>query len=90
MRFDFGQNWPKLELLGCGVVRVEGLFKQNVTEQEGTKQKTGTYTKKRSNVGKCRFFGGFGILYALASCKVENIFGVRCLSLRSTSLESKG
>ena len=32
------------------------------------------YEKKISNVGKCRFFGRFGTLYALASWKVEKAF----------------
>ena len=30
--------------------------------------------EKKSNVGKCRFFGHFGTLYALASWEVEKAF----------------
>ena len=52
-----------------------GQFYFNIKESfKSIYQNSNLYEKKISNVGKCRFFGRFGTLYALASWKVEKAF----------------
>ena len=53
---------------------LRGNKKRTRRTKKRTNKKQEGIRKKKSNVGKCRFFGHFGTLYALASWEVDKAF----------------